>query len=70
MNIKRCPFCGCARVWIEEGEIYPASKNYGGERWYEVGCKICGGRMVGFGKEAVIRAWNRRAHEEVVEHEV
>ena len=58
MKVKSCPFCGCARVWLEHGEIYPASNNYGG------------GRMVGFGKEAVIRAWNRRAHEEVEEHEV
>lgn len=53
-ELKKCPFCG------GEAKFY---KVYDFVNRYVVKCTKCYIRIVGFRKEDVIEAWNRRAEE-------
>ena len=69
-GLKPCPFCGSKYQNIECFGWKPASECNAGKHWYVINCLECGASMRGFGRKEMIAAWNRRAHEEVEEHEV
>ena len=61
VELKRCPFCANADIFIE-----PDERGSGGQ-WIEpihVGCSIqsgCGASLTGDTEAEAIAAWNRRA---------
>ena len=76
--IKSCPFCGKAdniHVHVTRcRSSEPHAGRYHAEVWHRCGfvhvSADCYDESKGVALEKAIGAWNRRAHEEVTEHEV
>ncbi|QLI96523.1 restriction alleviation protein, Lar family [Providencia rettgeri] len=57
-ELKKCPFCGCGRIFVAEYEDKPT--------YYKAECNECE-TETGFkeSKHEAIAAWNRRANSEM-----
>lgn len=63
IDLKDCPFCGCAATYVKHSAGVPGTQGF--DKWDAVACKHCRATVGACDRrfrcrEAAAEAWNRR----------